>query len=294
MTISKLKYSSFLYTIAFFLVSLTSSSQNKVANWFEKNNISIRKSFDGSMNENRPAAFSLYEDHKSSSDFFNIDIAAKISEIELLTHTKSVLLLYPVAEWHKSSNEADEKDIISLAVHGEYYFGQSYMLKPYLLSNFSFKRNLLNGENEPRYVGQLSFVGDPEYSFLPGVSWRFKNENADYKGVYYPYFGYEYNEVPDLITSGETETFSALFARLFVEYWAMPQSIQFLFDGTYKRVLGDSTNLKKDLPILSLSLNYYPGKQQNVSIGATYRNGYDPNSRYAEIEITTVNLNIKF
>ncbi|WP_109437417.1 MULTISPECIES: hypothetical protein [Aquimarina] len=269
-------------------------SQDDTQNWLERNNISIRKTFDGSVNEYKPATFSFFENHKSDNDFINVDLAIKFGEIELLEHTNSVLLLYPVIEWHKSSNEDNENDKLSAGINAEYYFGQSFTLKPYLLSNFAFKRNLLEDHNELRYVGQLSFIGDPEYSYLPGVTWRFKNDEVDYKGLYFPYFGYEYNEVPDLVSQGETETFSALFARLFIEYWALPRSIQLIFDGTYRGVLGDSSTIKKELPLVNLSFNYYPGKQEHISIGVTYRNGYAPDLKYAKIETTAISLNVKF
>ncbi len=284
-----------IITMLVFFCTIDVCSQGNSENWFEKTGISIRKTFDGSVNEYKPAAFSLYENHKSSiNDFINADLAVKIKELELLPNTSTILLLYPVAEWHKSSNENDKKDKLSAGVNGEFYFGQNRTLTPYLLSNFAFKKNLLTDSNELKYVGQFSFIGNSSYPYLPGVTWRFNNESSDYKGLYYPYFGYEYNEIPDLFADGVTESFSMLFARLFLEYWVAPRSIQLIFDGTYRNVLGDSSVLKKDLPILNLSFNYYPGKQEHVSIGVNYKNGYDPDAGYAEVEITSLNLNVKF
>jgi hypothetical protein len=284
-----------LFVLALCLYPVNVFSQDlkeeEKSSWF-KDNVSIRKTFDGSKNEKKPASFSLFENHKSSNDFFNIDIAIKITEWEFLENTNTILTLFPVVEWHKSSNEEDEKDKLSLGLNGEFYFGKDLKLKPYLLSNFAFKRNLIKNVNELKYVAQISFIGNT--TNLPGVAWRFDNDVSDYKGMYYPYFGYEYNEIPDLITQGKTEAFSTLFFRLFLDYWLHPRAIQFIFNGTYRTILGNNDNLKNNLPLLSLSLNYYPGRQENISIGFDYKNGYDPDSKFQQIEVTSLNLKVKF
>lgn len=258
--------------------------------WFQ-DNVSIRKSFDGSKNENKPATFALFENHRSDNDFFNADIAVKIIEWEVFPNSGSILTLFPVAEYHRSSNDEDEKDKFSLGLNGEYYFGSQWTLKPYVLSNIVLKRNLLEGTNELKYVGQLSLFGTKPGQ--PGHRFRFDNEASDYKGTYYPYFGFEYNEVPNLVTAGATEIASVVFIRFFLEYWFAPKSIQFIANGIYRNLISDST-IKKDLPLLDLSLNYYPGRQDHISLGIDYRNGYDPDSRFSRIENTSLSVKVNF
>ena len=278
---------------SFFLILpciVLGQTKDKKSSWF-KDNVDIRKTFDGSKNENKPATFALYENHKSNNDFFSADVAIKFIEWELLKNSRSIITLFPVAEYHRSSNDDDKKDKLSVGLNGEYYFGSNWNLKPYLLSNFAFKRNLLENINEIKYVGQISFFGNKRGQ--PGYKWRFDNEQKDYRGMYYPYFGYEYNKIPDLISQGNTESISSLFFRLHIEHWISLKSIQIIINGIYRSLISD-IKIKDDLPLINLSLNYYPGNQDNISIGLDYKNGYDPDSKFTQVEITSMSLNIKF
>lgn len=262
----------------------------KKNSWF-KDNVSIRKTFDGSKNENKPATISLLENHKSTNDFFNIDIALKIKEWDLLENSKSALVFYPVIEWHKSSNEDDKKDKLSFGINGESYIGKDWKLKPYFLSNFTLKRNFIDKVTELKFVGQLSFFSTEEG--YPGADWVFENK-IDFKGRWYPYFGYEYNEIPDLVIQGDTEKFSVFFVRLHLEYWLSPRTLQFIFNGIYRNAIDSSKNIKSDLPLLNSSINYYPGKQENISIGLDYQNGYDPDFKFQQTETTSLSLKVNF
>lgn len=281
------------YVIVFVFIPFVFLGQTppKKTTWFD-NNVSIRKTFDGSKNENKPATFALFEDHKSSNDFISADIAVKISEWELLQDSPSSLSFFPVVEYHRSSNENDEKDKLSVGLNGEYYFGNNWSLKPYLLSNLAYTRNLLEGVNEIKYVSQFSFFGTKKGQ--PGHKFRFDNEVADYKGTYYPYFGFEYNEIPDFVLDGNTEKISAVFFRIFLEYWLAPKSIQFIGNGVYRNLISTSSMVKKDLPLLNLSLNYYPGGQDKISIGIDYKNGYEPSANYALVESTSLSLKFNY
>jgi hypothetical protein len=263
---------------------------SKKSSWF-KDNVSIRKTFDGSKNENKPSTISLFENHKSSNDFLNIDIALKINEWEFLENLNSILLFYPVMEWHKSTNEEDEKNKLSFGLNGEFYMGRDWKLKPYVLSSLTLKRNLIDNVNELKYVGQFSLFSLKKG--YPGADWVFDNK-TDFKGRWYPYIGYEYNEIPDLIVEGNTEKFSMFFLRIHLEYWFSPKTVQFIFNGIYRNALNTTENIKNDLPLLTSSINYYPGKQENISIGLDYQNGYDPDSKFQQIESTSLNLKVSF
>lgn len=290
-----MKSKRYIYSIiAFLFLSSISFSQSKKdddkSSWF-KDNVSIRKTFDGSKNEKKPAAFTLFENHKSDNDYFSADIAIKFIEWELFGNSNQILTLFPVIEYHKSSNEEDEKDKLSVGLNGEYYFGENLTLKPYLLSNFVFKRNLLENKNELKYTAQFSFFSLKKG--FPGATWRFNDKESNYRGTYYPYLGFEYNEIPNLLVDGTTEHLSNLFVRLFVDFWFLPQTVQVIFNGTYRNLLSEE-NIKDDLPLLNLSLNYYPGKQENISIGVDYKNGYDPEAKYNLVETTSLNLKVNF
>ncbi|WP_430966766.1 hypothetical protein [Spongiimicrobium sp. 2-473A-2-J] len=279
-----------IFFLIFLPVVVLGQTTSKKTSWFEEN-VSIRKTFDGSKNENKPATFALFEDHRSDNDFISADIAIKIVEWELFENTGSILSLFPVVEYHRSSNDNDEKDKLSAGLNVEYYLGNQGILRPYLLSNFAFKRNLLESTNEIKYVGQLSLFGTKPGQ--PGYKLRFDNEEGDYKGTYYPYLGFEYNEIPDLIAEGEIENLSIIFVRVFFEYWFSPKSVQFILNGIYRNLISAST-IKNDLPLVNLSLNYYPGNQDKISIGLDYKNGYDPDSKFTKVESTSLSLKLNF
>ncbi|MDO5978256.1 hypothetical protein [Flavivirga spongiicola] len=279
----------FIICLAFSQNSSNTASTKK--SWF-KENVSIRKTFDGSKNEKKPATLSLFENHKNRNDFINVDIAVKLIEFEPLKNSGSILTLFPVVEWHKSSNDDAKKDNLSIGLNGEYYFGKDWNVKPYLLSNFVFKRNLMESVNEIKYVAQMSFFSLSKNA--PGYPWRFNNKDSDYRGMYYPYIGFEYYEVPNLIIDGQREVFSTYFIRLFLEYWWSPRTLQTIFNGTFRNVFGNDNLVKNDLPIFDVSLNYYPGKQEHVSIGLNYKNGYDPGAKFVQVDVTSLNLNINF
>ena len=259
---------------------------------FERNKVSIRQTFDGSVNEKEPASFTFLNNNKSGADFFNIDLAVKITEWDLNPDgSNNIFLLYPVAEWHKSINEEDEKDKLSTSLNAESLLFKS---KFYSLISFKYLRNFLDNVNELKFTGRITYLGSGDRTYLPGVSWKFKNANKDFAGLYYPYLGYEYNIIPDLITEGDIERLSMWFFRLYLEWWISPREIQFITDGIYRNSFGKTNLTQRELPFIGLSLNWYPLKQDDFSIGINYKNGYDPDSRYQEIEITSITANFKF
>ena len=271
--------------------------------WFD-DHVKIRKTFDGSKNEKKPATLNIVQNNKSGSSFSNVDFALKVVDFELLDHDNILVEFFPVFEWHKSSKEGEEKDKVSLQFNTETTI-EADKIQPYILTNVALKRNFIDKVYELKFVGQLSFDGIPDKNsdgnsqnkefYLPGVQWRFNNEASDYKGMYYPYIGYEFDRIPNLFEEGETENISIFFIRLFIDYWLFPRQLQFIVDTKYRRVLNrDYSKLKKDLPILDFSFNYYPAQQKKFSIGLNYRTGYDSDIKYQNIETTSISINVNF
>lgn len=289
--------------IIFSLLTLTSfklysqdSTDSKVLKWLENNKISIRKTFDGSKNENKPAALLFRENHKSANDFVNIDMAVKISELELFKHTNSPLIIYPKFEWHKSTDSTDLKNKLDAGVNFEFYpfplNADNYkgvVMAPWFQGTSSFKRNLIDKVYETKLSLQVSFISLHKY--YPGYKWRDKNKEA--RLIYYPYFGLEYNLLPDLLIKGTREEFSTYFMRIFVEVWIVPRTLQLNIDGTYRQIINNKSAIRTKLPIFNPSLYFYPGKQESIGIGFEYKNGYDTDSKFQLIQVSSLALNIK-
>jgi hypothetical protein len=271
----------------------------KLNKWLPDKNFAIRQTFDGSKNENKPASLSYQENHKSAKDFLNVDLAIKLSELELLKNKSSVLIFYPKVEWHKSNDSTDIKNKLDGGVNFEFIpFGlkspnlssdlpnKGLIISPWFQGTSSYKRNFIDGVYETKLAFQLSLVSN--YKFLPGYSFRDSNDN--FRARYYPYIGVEFNHLPDLITKEVTEEFSTYFVRLFAEIWIIPQTLQLNIDGTYREIINNETSLRKSLPILASSIYLYPGKQESLGIGFEYKHGYDNNSRFQLVQISSLKL----
>lgn len=263
----------------------------KINKWLTGSNFAVRQTFDGSKNENKPASILFQENHKSTSDFINVDLAVKLSEIELLKNSNSILIFYPKIEWHKSNDSTDIKNKIDGGVNLEYIpFGlEKLPLAPWFQGTSSFKRNFIDDVYETKLTFQLSFTSNRQ--FFPGANIRDNNDN--FRARYYPYFGVEYNHLPDLITKGVTEEFSTYFIRLFAEFWVIPQTLQLNIDGTYREIINNNTSIKTSLPIFAGSIYLYPGKQESFGIGYEYKHGYDNNSKFKLIQISSLKLSWK-
>src|SRR5688572_15181412 len=73
--------------------------------WFTDHAISIRRVFDGSKDEQNPASiFYVREPTGKDREFASIDVAAKVREIEWNPGTSGSVLLYPVIDYHRSTN----------------------------------------------------------------------------------------------------------------------------------------------------------------------------------------------
>jgi len=271
----------------------------KVNKWLTDKNFAIRQTFDGSKNENKPASLSYQENHKSANDFFNVDFAIKISELELLKNKNSSLIFYPKIEWHKSNDPTNTKNKLDGGINFEYIpFGlkspnlpsdlpnKGLIISPWFQGTSAYKRNFIDGVYETKLAFQLSLVSN--YKFLPGYSFRDSKNN--FRARYYPYLGVEYNHLPDLITEEALEEFTTYFIRLFAEIWIIPQTLQINIDGTYREIINNETSLRTSIPILASSIYLYPGKQESLGIGFEYKHGYDNNSKFQLIQISSLKL----
>lgn len=288
-------------------LSINVYSQNsflKRANkWLTDNNFSIRKTFNGSSkDENKPASLLFRENYNSTNDFFNIDLAIKISEFEFFKNGKSSLIIYPKIEWHKSTDSTDLKNKLDGGFNFEYIPlklkspnipahlpNVGVKISPWFQGTSSFKENFIDNVFETSLSLQFSLVSN--FNPLPGYS--FRDNNSELVARYYPYLGIEYNKMPDLIVDGQTEEFSLYFIRFFGELWVLPRTVQITMDWTYKELLSDEPQINKVLSVFVGSIYLYPGKQDSLGIGFEYKHGYDSGSKFQLVQMSSLSLSWK-
>ncbi len=294
-------YLCFLFLLAGYTAKSQDSTFKKTVDWLTKNNFKIKKAFDGSRNENRPAGFSFMNDYQSSNDFINIDLAVKLSQLEVLKDGPG-LLFYPKVEWHKSTNSESRKNKLDGGVNMEFYPfllkaqnlpagvpNKGLVVAPWFQGTSSFRRNFTTDVFETKLALQLSLASN--YKYLPGFNFRDKKNNFRFR--YYPYFGVEYNRLPDFLVKGETEEFSTWFVRLYAELWVIPRSLQLNLEGTYRQIMNNKTSIRTSLPMFNPSLYFYPGKQEIIGIGFEYKHGYDADDVFQLIQTSSLTLNVK-
>lgn len=291
--------------------STTPEGSNAIAQWFKRNNISIRKTFNGSRSENKPAAVTWVDDSsKEDKQFYLVDLAVKVKEWEFVKKGNSSFLLYPVLEWHRNSQSEKETNRLSGSLRAEYRpFGLAGFspenerlpplvpeqvlrtASPMILAAVGYSEDFEKKEDEVRGSIFLSVTSNKRG--LPGAD--FRSEDGTFRGRYYPYIGIERFEptINEVKTSVEFLT-----ARIYFEYWLVAsltrQYLQFLFDYTYRDRIGGEGFFGESASELSLGLNLYLDGKGNIAIGYEYVEGEDPKNAFLDRDLSTVALKLKF
>lgn len=267
--------------------------------WFEKNNISIRKTFDGSKkDEDKPANFFWGKDFENDFSYTTFDFGLKISQIELLGNTKeSSLLFYPKLEWHKDGSKKDkEKDNLSAGVNMEFIpvtakapGFSGWKLVPWLLGSLDYQNDYIKELKTVKLKGYVSLFGTT--AGLPGSDIR--NGGGALILRYYPYSGIERFTNTD--SSSKSATFWA--NRIFFEFFPVTtlekQFIQITFDYTYRSKLKDKLYGNENLSWFALGLNFYPDGQGKIGLGFEYSKGEDPSDNFTVTKKINFGVKIK-
>ena len=279
---------------------------NAIMEWL-KNNISIRQAFDGTKNENKLAGVTWV--HDSSSDdreSYLVDLAVKISELEVLKEGISSLLLYPVLEWHRNSEASEASNKLTGFLKAEYRVfplsdnkglsplvqrQKQFVLSPTILASIGYSDDLEKKEDELKYSFFLSLASNRRG--FPGAD--FCSNNGTFRGRYYPYVGFERFEPTVMGMKDGVEFFTA---RLYFEYWPISsltrQYLQFVASYTYRNQIGENELVDSTASELSLGLNLYLDGKGNFALGYEYIDGEDPRNGFLDRERSTVLLKFKF
>jgi len=254
--------------------------------------IQIRKSFSGTVSEQGSPAALSFADSSLSGKFYSVDLAVKITSLEP-TLKKGQLLLFPVAEWHRSTAEKEEKNKISGGLNAEYFLDIPFFL---------FKGKVVRDSLKDQTSAQASLLAslfDVNSPYGPGAPIRAKSGSLYAR--YYPYIGVEYFDNLPFMRGQEVlaPAVNAWFAtgRLSVEWYPLnastgPGQFQLLGVYTYRQKLSGPLS-DGHYGLLNLSAIYYFDPKKRLALGIDFDHGDDPDANFLTIRRTAVSLRLK-
>lgn len=264
-------------------------------------NIGLRKSYAGSSSqEQKPASFFFSSDIKNNSNFFTADLGLKVSELDVFQNTsfndKVSLVLFPKLEYHRNTEEENQKDTFSAGVNMEFFpvpyktpIADGWEIAPWIQSSVDIKNDKVNDLSTMNYSSYLSIFSSR--AFLPGGKARAKDGSLVFR--YFAYSGYElYSEFEEV--KGKSSYWSS---RIFMELWPIPaktkEYIQLTFEYNHRKSLKDSLYRSGNLNWATVGLNIYPTGKANIGLGFEYSKGGDPNNSFLDTERILLGLNVK-
>lgn len=276
-----------------------------LGNWFTKYGLSLRKSFNGTKDEQSPASiFFTREPTGKDDEFTAIDVGVKVSEVELLARFPSrSLLVYPVLEYHRSTNGAALLNKAGGTGRAEFrpwglrvpstgsLPGTWRTWLPLIIVDGQFSRDWGANANESRFGAQASIAG--ARAGWPAAPIR--DSARAIRARYYPYVGvdrYRYAATTADIWA------TVAYARLFLEVWPVTtlaqQFVQVTVDAASRQRVGQDPSLPRQLSDVAVAANVFLDGFGHVGIGVEYANGRDATARFARRERTSIALKVKF
>jgi hypothetical protein len=271
------------------------TSIGKGEKWLADNGFELRKTLDGSKNEQSPASIGLDNDYQHNAHYFVIDLGIKLLELPLLKKTSPAFLnIYPKFEWHKNGipDATKTTNTVTGGLNAEFMWplgNKHWWQRPYVTGSFDYKNDLVKKLETTQTKGYLTFSGDKNLN--PGSVTR--TNVGVFILRYYPYSGFEYYQ--SIAKTGQS---GALWAnRFYMEIYPVSsllyQYVQLTFDYTHRIVLKDNLYNQGNLDWLSVGFNIYPDGKGNVGVGLSYNKGEDPNSNFVKTDILVLGLKLK-
>jgi hypothetical protein len=260
-----------------------------IYNWFSRNNISIRKSFEGSKkDEEKPANFFWGRDIKNDHNYTLIDVGVKIAEVELFPQSKSGLLVFPKFEWHKDGSNVDKlKNTLSGGLNVEFFPSKSSVI--WFLGSADYQNDKIK-ELETWKPKLMASLFSTRKGF-PGSSIRYDDAAGSFLMRYYPYSGFE-----GIYSSGGKGA-SYWASRIFLELNPMPSGsneyVQLTFDYSYRVKLKDNLYNSGNADWFAAGVNIYPDGKGKIGFGLEYNVGEDPGNNFVSSEKVVFGLKLK-
>jgi hypothetical protein len=277
-----------------------------IGTWMKEHQISIRKTFDGTKEEQNPASlFWVHEPTGSDTNYSLIDVGVKVSEWEpsLGKCSTQQLIFYPVVEYHKSSAETKRQGKLSFAAKAEYRpkglklsgvndtTPDTWPIAPTFLFETKLAYDFVLKQVEQK-LG-LAVAPTSNLAWLPGSDWR--SSSGAFLGRYYTYLGIEHFRYG---TSGADTTVTDVLLRLAVEAWPFAgldvRHFQLTFDAAYRHLFSDELLDDRNVTDLTFGANFYVDGFEHVGIGFDYARGRDASKRFVERRRTSIGLKVKF
>lgn len=262
-----------------------------------RTNVSVRRTFDGSKEENKPANITwVGRDATNGRDFWDVNVALKVLEIPLGTHNRpEALVVYPVIEWHRQNTVATpvNKGSAKLGVEWFPMALSKDTVVPFAVGNVQYIRDW----EKPSWSTSANLLLGlwSKKSWLPGANSRFLDRTQMLR--YYVYLGAEYyDKLP--VVAGEP-LFTGLWKVSGEWNWLSSRDptyrmTQVLMEYTLRRRLAGSYGINRRLSLEAVEANIYLNRKANVAIGYRYQRGDDPVKDFAFNEQSSVGLKVKF
>jgi hypothetical protein len=280
--------------------------KDPIGSWADGIGLSVRKAFDGTKAEKSPATFLWVRDFAGADKEYSlIDLAMKIGERDLVPKSPSMLLVYPVGEYHRQTQESKRVNTAALGLKAEFRpiapgiqppggsppfpgAGTGPLVVPLFIGEAKIGRDFEAGKTNQLYsVFVMPFSTRP---YWPGSD--FRDRAHVFRGRYYPYAGVEYYRA-DVGTSSQRVEFGV--ARLYAEWWPVSslerQVVQLTGEGTYRRHLSGHL-FDGNASEISFGANVYVDGHGHLGFGIDYVRGEDPNQAFAFRERTTAGIKI--
>jgi len=267
-------------------------SLNKATTWLTGKGFALRKTLDGSKDEQKPATIMLNNDYENNFRYFTIDLGVKILEKTPVNQDHILWTLFPKVEWHKDGIPKDDKkkNNVTAGLNSELVmtFADPWITRPVITSSYDYKDDLIKKIKTTQLKGFITFTGTK--NFAPGASTRTKGHVLIFR--YYPYLGFErYQDV-------QNNTSASLFVkRIFAEFYPVStlthQHLQLTVDYAERTVMSDDLFKQGDMHWLSLGLNIYPDGKGKIGIGLDYSKGEDPSSNFVKTDRLALGLKLK-
>jgi hypothetical protein len=273
----------------------TTKPKDPIGEWAANHNLSVRKAFDGTKAEQTPATFLWVHDFVGADKEYSlIDLAMKIGELDLYPKSSSsMLLFYPVAEYHRQTQESKRVNTVAGSLKAEYRpfavavespgpppfpgAGAGHVIVPLFIGEAKLGRDFEADKSAQRYSLLATLFSNRRG--LPGA--QFRDRAGVFRGRYYPYVGIEHHRAT-INESSEHVSFG--IARFYGEWWPVStlerQVVQITTEATHRHHLSghlfdDSANE------LSFGANVYVDAHGHFGVGIEYVRGEDSNQSFA-------------
>ncbi|QKJ28846.1 hypothetical protein HQ865_03440 [Mucilaginibacter mali] len=265
----------------------------KISAALAKSNIALRRSFDGAKEEAKPASILWNNDYENKLYYTVLDMAVRVSELDLLQTGHTSLVFYPKFEWHKNSIDKDDKKKNNLTggINTEFLVSVAnhWWAHPFITGSFDYKNDLVKSLETTQTKGFLSFSGS--HNFEPGAPVRNDTKAVIFK--YYPYTGLEYYNSINKGSQKASFWANRFYAELNPISRYQYNFMQITIDYTFRKVLNDNLYNMGNVHWLSIGANIYPDGKGNLGLGLDYSEGEDPSSNFTRTKMLALGIKLK-